>query len=190
MKTEIKAIKALIGQEAMTIREIARKIKADYRITHTAVKLLSKKGAISLKKAGGSLLCELNKGYRGIEIMQAEEERKAAFLKNKDMMAIYKEIMSNAKSSFFVMLVFGSYAKGSQTKHSDIDIMLVSNDGKLKESIREIISAIPLKIHLIPFSEEEFKRMYFSLESNIAKEAAKDYIILHGAEQFYEMMKP
>jgi predicted nucleotidyltransferase len=188
MKTEIKAIKAIIGQEPMTIREIAGKIKADYRITHTAVKLLSKKGAVILKKAGGSLLCELNKAYGGIEILQAEEERKATFLKNKDMAVLYKEVMNNAGSGFFVMIVFGSYAKGSQTKNSDIDIMLVSNDEKLKKRINEIVSILPLKIHLIQLNEEEFRRMYFSREPNVAKEAARNYVILHGTEQFYGMM--
>lgn len=188
MKTEIKAIKALIGHEPMTIREIAGKIKADYRITHTAVKLLSKKGALSLKKIGGSIICELNKGYKGIEILQAEEERKAAFLKNKDIAVLYKEIIDNADSSFFVMIVFGSYAKGSRTKNSDIDIMLVSNDEKMKKRISEIMSILPLKIHLIPLNEDEFKRMYFSRESNVVKEAVKAYVILHGTEQFYGMM--
>ena len=59
------------------------------------------------------------------------------------------------------MIVFGSYAKGSQTKNSDIDIMLVSNDEKLKKRINEIVSILPLKIHLIQLNEEEFRRMYF-----------------------------
>ncbi|MBU2637711.1 MAG: nucleotidyltransferase domain-containing protein [Nanoarchaeota archaeon] len=189
MKTEIKAIKALIRQEPMTIREISRKIKADYRITHTAVKLLSKKGALSIKEIGGSSLCELNRMYNGIEILQAEEERKTAFLKNKDMAVLYKEVTGNAGSGFFVMLVFGSYAKGSQTKDSDIDIMVISNDEKLNKRINDILSALPLKIHFIPLNEEEFRRMYFSREPNVVKEAVKSYVLLHGAEQFYGMMR-
>lgn len=140
-----------------------------------------------MKKAGGSLLCELNKGYKGIEILQAEEERKAALLKNKDMAALCKEVMVMQAQAFCDDCVW-LLCKRQPDKNSDIDIMLVSNDEKLKKRINEIVSILPLKIHLIQLNEEEFRRMYFSREPNVVKEAARNYVILHGTEQFYGMM--
>ena len=86
MKTEIKIIKAFLrDREPRTIRGIAKEIKADYRITHTAFQRLIQKGIIEVKKVGKSSLCSFNDERYGLEIHQAEEERKNHLLKNKDI---------------------------------------------------------------------------------------------------------
>lgn len=188
MKTENKIIKKMIEKkEPKTIREISKEIKSDYKITHTAVKKLEHKKIIMVKTAGKSTLCELNPLYYGAEIYMAENERKEALLKNKNISMLFKEISAKIKSSFFIFLVFGSYAKHNQTRTSDIDIMLISNDNKLEEKISGIISVLPIQIHPLVFTEKEFVSMKDSKEANVVKEAVKDNIILYGTEQFYRL---
>jgi predicted DNA-binding transcriptional regulator len=76
MKTELKIIKLFIkNKTSITIREIAKQINADYRITHTAAQRLIRKDILKAKNVGKSMLCSLNIFYYGIEICQAESER-------------------------------------------------------------------------------------------------------------------
>ena len=94
METENKIIKAFIEEKTpKTIRGISKKIKSDYRITHTAAQKLIEKNIILSRSVGKSTLCNLNESYYGLEIYEAEDKRKNSLLKNKDLKQTYKEIM-------------------------------------------------------------------------------------------------
>jgi len=189
MKTAVKIIKVLLeNNKAMTIREISKKIKADYKITHTAAHFLIKKKVLTAETVGGSTLCKLNKANFTLEIYQAENERKENLLKNKNILQLYKEIIEKIKTSSYLLLVFGSYAQNKQTKSSDIDLMFISNEKNIERDIDNILSLLPLKTHALVFTEEEFKKMYHSRKSNVVQEAVKSYIILFGTENFYHLI--
>ncbi|MBU0469980.1 MAG: nucleotidyltransferase domain-containing protein [Nanoarchaeota archaeon] len=188
MKTESKIINLFIEKkESLTIRELAKQIKSDYRITYTAVQKLLEKKVILAQTVGKSTLCSLNKDYYGPEIYIVEEKRKETLLKNKNLEVLYTEIMSNLKTAQFTFLLFGSYAKGKQTKHSDIDLCFISNDKDFEQKIYNIVSSIPLKIHPLIFSEKEFNSMKFSREPNIIREIIQNTYILYGIEPYYRL---
>ena len=188
MKTEKKILKLFIGdKKPRTIREISKEISADYRITHTAVKRLISKKIILADKVGKSLSCELNPNSYGIEIYEAENERKENLLKNKDIKQLFREVISKIKPSFFIFLIFGSYAKNKQAKSSDIDMIFISNDKNLEEKILSVLSLIPIKTHALVFTEEDFIRMKDSKKPNVVKEAIENNIILYGAENYYKL---
>lgn len=188
MKTEQKIIKYFIGnKKPKTIREIAKQIKADYRITHIAVQRLIKKNILKVQMVGKSSLCQLNEKYYGVEIYKAEDERKTEILKNKNLRQLYKETMSKLKIGSFIMLLFGSYAKKTPTKTSDIDLLFISDEANFESKISDILSLLPLKIHTLTFTEEEFIRMKDSKKSNVIQEAIESNIILYGTEAFYRL---
>mgnify|MGYP001563419659 CR=1 FL=1 len=187
MKTETKIIKSLIEDGEMTIRELSKKIKADYKISHMAVNNLIKKKVINTKNIGNSILCSLNKDYFGIELYKAEDERRTEILKNKDINQLLKHVLYKVKTTFFVLLLFGSYAKRTQTKNSDIDLILIFRESGFEDKINEILSLIPLKTHSLVFTEEEFVRMKDSKESNVVKEALSKYVVLYNIESFYRL---
>ncbi len=188
MKTEIKIIKNFIEEKSpKTIREVSKRIRSDYRIVYTATQRLLKKKILLSKVIGKSTLCKLNKSYYGIEICEAENERKEDLLKNKDIKQLYKEVMSKIKSSLFIFLIFGSYAKNKQTKHSDIDLMFISNDDKFEEKVSNILLLLPIKAHALVFTEEEFIRMKDSKKPNVVKEAMKNNVLLYGIENYYRL---
>lgn len=187
MKTENKIIRLFIEEkQPKTIREIAKNIKSDYRITYIAVQRLLNKKVLLSNTVGKSTLCELNSFYYGIDIYEAENERKSNLLKNKNIKQLYKEIMKKLKSSQFIFLIFGSYTK-KPSKSSDIDMMFISNEKNLEEDISNILSLLPLKTHALVFTEEEFIRMKDSKKSNVVKEAIENNIILYGIENYYRL---
>ena len=188
MQTELKIIKYFIeNKKPKTIREIAKQIKADYKITHTATQRLIQKNILQAQTIGKSSLCSLNEKYFGIEVYEAEDERKENILKNSNIKQLYKEIISKVNTGFFILLLFGSYAKNKQTKTSDIDLMFISNDKDFESKISNILSLLPLKTHALVFTEEEFIRMKDSKKSNVIQEAIESNIILYGIEAYYRI---
>lgn len=188
MKTENKIIRLFIeNKKPKTIREIAKLINSDYKITHTAFQRLCNKKILIFEKVGKSLLCKLNNFYYGAEIYNAENERKEELLKNKNIKQFFKEITEKMKTSFFICLIFGSYVKQKQTKNSDLDIIFISNEKGFEERISNIISLLPIKIHPLIFNEEEFIIMRDSKKSNVIQEAMENNIILYGIENYYRL---
>ena len=186
MKTEYKILKMMIeNKQDFTIREIAKRIGADYRITYVAVQRLVQKNILIIKLVGRSSLCSLNERYYGAEVYQTEEERRTSLLKDKNINQLFKDVMAKVGTSFFICLLFGSCVKGKWKKGSDIDLIFVSNELDFGKEISNILSLLPLKIHVLVFTEREFKKMYDSKKLNVVKEAMKGYVILHGIENLY-----
>jgi len=186
MKTETRAIKALLLErgEALTIRELAKRTGANYSIVHTAVRRLMKKGVLESRKVGSSVTVRLAPGLPP-DVFQAEIERKTELLKKPGIKAVNEKL---SKLSFpFMALVFGSYARGEEKKISDIDIMVISSKDRERE-VADAISILPLDIHLVQFSYEEFLSMARSREFTVVSEAIKSNVILTGVEDFYRLV--
>ena len=189
METEIKILKCLLeNKEPKTIRTIAKEIKADYKIVHTASNILRSKGLIERIKIGSSyqitLIPKLSE-----EILRAEYQRREEILKNKDLQVVLDYFERNLKSTLYILLLFGSYAKRKQTKHSDMDLLFIVPKQEMENDINRIVSLIPLKIHVNIFTEQEFKAMKDSKESTVGSEAIKNNIILKGIEAYYGEMQ-
>jgi len=188
MKTELKVIRHFIeSRKPATIRDIAKRIKADYKITYTATQRLIQKNILDVQDVGNSSLCRLNEDYYSIEIYETENQRREGILKNKNLNQLYREIMSKIKTSSFILLLFGSYAKRKQTKSSDIDMLCVSNEKDFESRISDILSLLPLKIHALVFREEEFIRMKDSKKPSVVHEIMEKNIILYGIEAYYRL---
>ncbi|MEN6592585.1 MAG: nucleotidyltransferase domain-containing protein [Methanobacterium sp.] len=85
-------------------------------------------------------------------------------------------------------MIFGSYARGNETKASDIDLMVICENGR-DVDIQRIISLFPLDIHLVSLNFEEFNSMAKTKEFNVVGEALVNNIILIGIEDYYRMLE-
>ena len=190
MKTEIKILKLLIEKnESFTIREISTGIAADYKITHTAVKRLAKKSLLKEQSIGRSIVITFSKEKFSKEIFEAENERREELLKDKNLKVLLDTLKENTKTVNLIVLVFGSYAKKAQTKQSDIDLMIIVPDEKYGKTIDKAIALLPLPVHHLIFTEEQFRSMRDAKEGNVVQEAIKRNVILYGIEQYYELIR-
>lgn len=188
---ETEIIKLLIENrdKELSINQIAKLLKKDYKNTHNIVSRLSKMQLVELKPFGNSHMVILLNNPSPL-IFEAEYLRKNELLKSKDIAILY-DSFKGLSSKLNILLVFGSYAKKVQTKHSDIDIMLIVPDAeeeKMEKEIHTIERILPLKIHINIFKENDFKAMNNSKEITVGSEAIKNNIILHGIESYYEMI--
>lgn len=189
---DVEIIKVLIENKYadLSINQIAKLLKKDYKNVHNMVTRLSKLQIIKLQSFGKSYKVSLSFKMHPL-IFEAEYLRKNELLKNKDI-AVMLDSFRKMKSEFYILLLFGSYAKKTQIKHSDIDLMFIvpdTEEEKMEKEVQRIANTLPLNLHINIFRESDFKAMKNSKENTVGSEAIKNNIILHGIESYYEIIR-
>ncbi|MBS3092300.1 nucleotidyltransferase domain-containing protein [Candidatus Pacearchaeota archaeon] len=190
-KTDFKVLNFLIENldKEFSIREIADKTKRPYVKVHNSIKRLATNKIIKEEIKGKSHYCSFSyKDNINIACFISSQRSSEFLLKNKKIMLFIEDIIANAKTPDYTLILFGSYAKGHANKHSDIDVAAITS-GEDKEYLERVINSIKklssLKIHLLSFAYSEFIEMLKSKEMNVGKEIVKNHIIFKGYEQFY-----
>lgn len=189
MNNRLKILKFFVEnkESSITINQLAKALKTNYRIVYEEVMKLQQEELIKIARIGHANSCKFAYKYNS-KIVEIEEIRKGEIFKNKNIFLIYKRI-SEVKNHFYIVILFGSYANKTETKHSDIDLCLITDNKKVNEQIRTIIQITPLNIQLQEFTTEQFQAMLKTKETNIGNEIKRNNIIFHGLESFYELIK-
>ncbi|MEK6885641.1 MAG: nucleotidyltransferase domain-containing protein [Nanoarchaeota archaeon] len=169
-------------EETFSIRKISQLRDINYKSAYIALKFLSREKLVDLKKVGNTITCIFNNNFNDL-VFKAESLRREDLFKNKDFLIIHKRL-SELKFPF-IALLFGSYAKGTAKKHSDIDLLTLGGN---EDKIQEAISLLPDKIHLTSLSYESFIKMIKSKDRSVVSEVIKKNIILIGIEEYYRLL--
>ena len=186
MANEINAILRLLierQQDLWSIRKISITRKINYKSAYHAVAKLEKEGILSIQKIGNTKSCSFNLHFNP-RVLEVEYLRREELVQNKNFKVIYNDLKRLAFP--FIALLFGSYAKGTQTKHSDIDLLIIAEQEK---EISSTLSIRPLNIHSTIIKPEEFMQMAKSKEFSVVSEALKKNIILIGIEDYYRLLE-
>lgn len=193
-KEELKIIKLFEKDifKNYTILEIIRKIgKKSYTWVFKAVKKLEKLGIIKIEKKGHSNICSINLNNNlslvYLELIEQEKINEKLPLKN------ITKLMQLVPVSYFTFIITGSYVKGLETKKSDLDIVLITEN---KDDVKKVFVVLKNEgelmippVHLYAFSKEEFFKMLLDKEENYGKEIFRNHIIFFGVENYYLIVK-
>jgi len=172
---------------SLTIRGISKKLKKAYPKTYEAVKILKNKNIIKIEKIGSSSLCKVNLDDRTVSILSFLDEQEA-YSKN---IPNIQEILSFKELLEDIILVTGSFAKGKQTKTSDIDLMVITKEKAFQKQklIENKTSLFIPEIHIIVVTKQDFIKMLLEKEENLGKEVFKNRLIFRNANSFYGLVK-
>ena len=162
-ETQLEIIGYLINQEdPLTIRGIARNLGKSYPLVYNNIEDLHKKEIIYKKNVPPAHIISLNYNAPVQIFIEAETKRKEKFLKiNKWLHLFQNDIVSSAETTFFTLLIFGSYAKNKQTSKSDLDILVIVPEKKNIKSMETAIKNIYTKTkkHCVVVNEQNFLEM-------------------------------
>lgn len=168
------------------IKLFSKKKSGSY--VYSILKKFVKNNILTEEKIGNSILYALN-------LNETKAQSYAGFLAEYLTHRIsYKNIEKISKkipTSFYILIITGSYAKNTQTKHSDIDIVIISDEIETKKIYAELKLECELsipKIHLYVFKKSEFLEMLKNKEANYGKEIAKNNLIFSGGENYYRII--
>lgn len=96
-------------------------------------------------------------------------------------------------TSFFSIVIFGSYAIHEEKKDSDLDIaILIEDKEKIKEmkrnlSTAELKSMPKLDAHII--TRDDLIEMLTNSEENLGKQIARKHMVVYNHQLFYDLLK-
>ena len=96
-------------------------------------------------------------------------------------------------TEFFILIVFGSYAKNEATKKSDLDIAVIVESEDTKKEITPFLGTIKrrevIQIDYHIFTRVEFLEMLRADFENLGKQIFKSSIIYYGYIPYCNMIK-
>ncbi len=104
---------------------------------------------------------------------------------------IQKRIFKQTK--FFILIVFGSYAKNKATAKSDLDVAIIVDSEQTKKDIAPYIETIKrreiLKLDYHAFTIYELLEMLKSEFENIGKQIYKNNLVYYGFIEYIHLIK-
>ncbi len=163
-------------------------------IIQNAIKSFLKENLIIERKLGTSKLYLINhnnlKIYNYFEIYINENLHKEV---KYTLNLLGESLNKNAKSFFYSIVIFGSYATGEQTKKSDLDIAVFIEDDEKKKIIENILYSLNtksiLKVDGHAITQREFLEMLKIDQENLGKQIARKHLIIHNSQIFYSLLK-
>lgn len=122
-----------------------------------------------------------------------------ALCNNKRILPLVKLALEDLKkeiieeTSFYSIVIFGSYAKDEQKKDSDLDIAIFIEAFEKKKQLEASInnaklkSVIEMDVHVI--SKAEMIEMLVIKEENLGKQIARKHLAAHNHRIFYDILK-
>ena len=168
--------------------EILRETKLTQNTTLKHLKNLQENNLlISTKKIGNTFYKINSKNPQIYSIFSYFDYKKLNELPVTRKRAI-TEFLEKIKIKSLIILIFGSTAKGTFGKESDIDLLLVYNkkeleDQKLKKDT-EAITGIKIQTFIIDF--DYFKEQLLRQEDKVITHAIKTGFVISGFDIFYK----
>ncbi|MBI2547814.1 nucleotidyltransferase domain-containing protein [Candidatus Woesearchaeota archaeon] len=166
-------VEALLKSENH-IRALAKLLHTNQTTIARKVDQLCKENIVDFKYEGRNKVIFVKKTLEAKQFAYTVEANKLLIILKKYpiLRRIIEEIKKHEKISLAVL--FGSYAKGTANKESDIDVYVDTPDNKVKEEIESIYSKISVK------------RGKYNPENLLIKEIEKNHVIIKGVEIYYE----
>ncbi len=168
--------------------EILRETKLTQNTTLKHLKNLRKSGLLVSHKRIGNTFYKINpKNAQIYALFSYFDYKRFNELPSERKRAI-NEFVDKIKIKPLITLLFGSTAKGTFSKESDIDMLLIYNkketkDIKLKEDI-EAITGVNIQTFIIDF--DYFKEQVVKEEDKVIAHAIKTGFVITGFDIFYK----
>lgn len=174
----------------LSILQLMKTLKSkSYQRIHESVKALEKDKILKITKQGNSNQIELQLSPNSLSHLSFFDEQQAI----KSKIPHFEKIVSLKEVSYYLVIVAGSYAKGTQNKSSDLDLVVFIPDNEKPIDVQKLIENLTLsfhpKIHLYVLNNKDFIEMLTDKKENYGKEIFKNHIIIKNAHIFYELLK-
>ena len=176
--------------EEITFKQLKnRSGQKSNNLIQTAIQAFKEENLVTEKKTGNVSTFKLDLNSKTLKYLTLINEYK---IREKNLpLQIIKKFEPKKITPFFILLVFGSYAKQTMKKESDLDIALIVDNETVKKKVTPYIRSIERKeiisidSHVI--TKEEYTEMITSDYENLGKQIFKNNLVIKGYEEFIEL---
>jgi len=166
------------------VREVQKLLKISPRTAQLILEDLEKKGVLLSKTRGKIKIYSLKKENEisRAYIILAEQYKLICFLNKKiEIKHLLREIKKISPNT--TLVIFGSYAKGTEKRGSDLDILAIINGDFDKQSVKALE-----KMHTFKINIKTVKIDNFDKDDILIKEVWDNHIILQNSELFVDLI--
>lgn len=180
---------------SLTFKQIKQQSRQkSNNVVQIALKEFQKQDLVKTKETGDvttySLDLNNNLTLSYLSLINESEINKSKIPKN-----ILEDIKNRVfkHTEFFILIVFGSYAKSEATKKSDLDIAVIAESEQTKKEFAPFLETIkrreiiPIDYHI--FTRVEFLEMLKADFENIGKQIFKNNIVYYGYITYCNLIK-
>lgn len=193
-KTMIQALKpyTLDYTKKYHLRELARELEINHASLRPHLDSLKKKGIIKEKKQGRNKVFSLNhkSDLLPYYLIQAEADRTAEFIENNSTIRSFwknfrDKVSYEVRGTIEALVLFGSFAKGTESKKSDIDLFLSAPE-QPSEKVTEVCKKLEAVTgRTIELEETSSLRNLLAHQGpGTFREIIHNHILLLGIEEF------
>ncbi|HIH48685.1 TPA: ArsR family transcriptional regulator [Candidatus Woesearchaeota archaeon] len=169
-------IMEVLRKEPSHVREIAHYLQMIPSTVLRTLSILKGENVVDFNRRGKNTVYFLKDTLEAKSYLLLSEQYKLLkTLSQPALRRIIKECKDMAKEDLIIL--FGSHAKETATKSSDIDLYVETTDKDLKKKMEMISSQLSIKIGR------------FDKNSPLAKEIIKDHVMMQNAERFYHLIE-
>ena len=98
-------------------------------------------------------------------------------------------LIQRIPTTFFIVIITGSYAQQKQTQQSDLDVVIICEEPKkVYAELKYFCEMSTPPIHLYAFTKSEFLAMLSDEKPNYGKEIVRNSIVLEGGVFYYRII--
>lgn len=164
-------------QKELHGRGLTGKVPLSQKGIALALEELEEMAILKHRKVGNTKHYGLNPGYSEIRDVLSMVE----FMRKIEFFSHHRKLAHLFMRDDRVVGLFGSYARGDQKKHSDIDLFVVGE--KRNEEYDSAGKAYDLNVSIRYFPEKEFKKLLEN-KNELCREIIKYHVLVFGVEKF------
>ncbi len=172
-----------------TILGVARRLGRAYPRVYDAVTELVEEGILCSEQVGKASVISLRFGRKAVSLLSFIEEQEA--LRQAPPHA--DQLASIGELSACLVMVTGSYTKGTAKKSSDVDVVVVVPEGGdvvgMQKTMEHLTIAWHPPIHLYVFTAQDVLAMLLEKGENYGKEFVKAHLIIKNPQRYFEILK-
>ena len=169
--------------ESFTMHGLSKRLNIPYATLYRVLQAIPE--LITKQVVGKAILVGLKKSNTLSYLIVSSIEETKEYLHKQP---IIKKIADELPQGDYCVILFGSYAKGQQTRKSDIDIMVISRTGKKEPDFSRYEVLFGIDVNPLFFSKKEFVHMLRDTEENVGTQALKNQVILYNPEYFWKLI--
>src|SRR6266436_2223271 len=167
------------SQRSFYVSEIVRNVHSGVGAVERELSKLERSGLVSVERIGNQ------KHYRANQAAPIFEELRGLIEKTVGLAQPIKESFEPYADAIKCAFVYGSVAKGADTAHSDIDLMVIGDDlnySDLYTAAQNVESKLRRKLNPLFLSPEDWQRKISDKGSVFSKISHSPKIFIIGSE--------
>jgi len=166
-------------RKGLHVREIAKEAKISPSAASYMTRQLEGEGILRHTIEGRNKKYFINLGNPASRDMLANAEiaRRTATM---EKYFIIKKLAAEVNFGSSITLLFGSFAKGTASEESDIDVMMIGKNNALENEIEKFGKLYGKEVHAISLPEKDF----MTGKNELASEVMKSHAVINNAEGF------